>query len=1107
MPGKQMMDKQPQLKDAGINIVSATATATVSHPTRKRRGSQAQRTMTRRAGVAVLFTLFAWICVSIRAEVQPGDNYIVEVWDTDRGLPHSTVTSLAQTADGYLWVGTLHGGLARFDGVRFITYHPGNTPELNSIEVRKLLVDSEGTLWIGLVEGTLVSRRNGRFQFELEDTHTPTSWLERVVSSRTNEVVLGSHFGWLFRSEQASGTNRWKILKPAGASYGTKHYEDRDGMIWYRRVNGRIGLLRGSTNEVPASLPGLTNQQINDITRDQEGRIWVGTPQELARWDGGQFVNMTPTNGDPVINVQRIVAAPDGGLWVLRPGALSKCVGREWTVNTRLDAVELKPSQRPLEILPDSQGGTWLIKFGAGLWHVDASGVLRQIGAEQGLPSKLFECSQQDREGNLWLGFSGSGLACVRPRAFNTVRPLEQLSDRAVRSVCEDADGAVWFGSSANNAFRWKDGALSTQTLPTEQGTGTDITVCPDNEGRLWIGSVRNGAWILQSNQLTRPFTSQEIGTVVRAFYPDGDGRMWIGNEFGLYLWERGRLKHFTAADGFTDAYILSITRDASNTLWMGTATGELRSYRDGKFTSYRPNDAVGSRQPSAPPAATEAGGAPRGTLSGGERFWALLPDHNQTLWIGTLGGGLLHFKDGEFTRYGTQHGLPNEHVSQILKDGRGQLWLGTRGGICRVRREDLERFASGEADAVTFITYGTSDGLPSIECSGGFQPGCWSDSSGRMWFTTVKGPTWVRSGQLPYNPHPPPVFIEELWVDKELVYEPSPSPRRGREVSPTLEHSIAGGASPLRISAGRHYFEFKFTALSLVAPDKVRFRWRLKGAERDWVGGGTDRSVTYSYLPPGAYEFEVQASNNDGVWSKQGSRLQFAVLSYFWETWWFRTLVLLAIVFLLYAAYRIRIARLRALERLRLRIARDLHDDVGANLGSISLLAQVMEKHPSTEDARQIRSIVGQTVDTLRDIVWFIDPQHERLSDLVTRMAETAKSMLGDIPYTFHQTGDFASARLPLDFRRNIMPIFKETLHNIIKHAGATKVEISVCRTKGVFEFVVQDDGRGFALSNRPTGNGLKNIRRRAAEMKAHLEISSDAPTGTRIKLTANTP
>ena len=1048
---------------------------------------------------------------SVSSALSSDDDYVVDVWDVDRGLPHSSVTSIAQTPDGYLWVGTLHGGLARFDGVRFVTFHPGNTPELPSIEIQRLAVDPAGTLWIGVVEGALLSRRNGRFQFEREDTQTPNSWLGEIVASRTNEIIFSSLFGWVYRGDRVDGTNRWRTFKPPGAFQGTVLCEDREGVIWYNRANFRLGRIRGEKAELLDTWPGLANQRIGAVAKDRDGNIWVGTQQELAMWNGRAFVNRTPTNAEPSVIVQQIVAAPDGGLWIqvnnqIRKFQKGQFQNGQWTCAADFAAIQLPAQSRPT-IRPDSQGGAWLIKSGAGLWHINATGDVAQIGIAQGLPSNLLECWFEDREGNVWVGLSGGGLACVRKRVFHSLWPGEGSRNRAARSVSEDRSGNLWFGTSGDKVLRWADGKFSEWSPPPTNVPSLDITVCPDAEDRLWVGTVQNGVWILETNVMRRAFPSAAVGTVARALYKDRAGRMWIGNEFGLFCWENGRLKKFTAADGFASAYILSITEDNAGTLWLGTAVGELRSYRDGKFTSFWPSDV---HHPNAEVETGSTNDVPRGTLSGGERFWAIYPDRDGVLWIGTLGGGLLRFKNGQFTRYNTHHGLPNEHDSKIIEDRQGQLWLGTRGGIARVKREVLKQFARGEIESVPFITYGKSDGLPSIECSGGYQPGCWAGADGRLWFTTVKGAAWINPQQVPFNPLPPPVLLEELRVDNELIYEPNPGPQLTRATARPLRVRATPGDSKgatLQIPAGQHYFQFKFTALSLVSPDKVRFKWRLLGADRDWVDGGTDRSAGYPLLPAGDYEFEVQASNNDGVWTKESARLKFSVLPYFWQTWWFKAVIALAVAGVLFLIYSIRIARLHALERLRLRIARDLHDDVGSNLGSISLLAQVMEKTPNAEDAHHVRSIVAQTVDTLRDIVWFIDPTHERLSDLVARMAETAKTMLVTIPFTFKQTGDFRSASLPLDFRRNVMPIFKEVLHNAIKHAEASQIAIEVFRTKDVFEFTVQDNGRGFDLSHRQSGNGLKNIRRRAAEMKADLNISSDQAQGTKVKLTARIP
>jgi ligand-binding sensor domain-containing protein len=824
---------------------------------------------------AVLWSKSATGAPAATADSQAaGDDYMVDVWDADRGLPQSTVTSIAQTPDGYLRIGTLLGGLARFDGVRFVTYDPANSPNLSSIEIQQLQVDAQGALWIGLVDGAFITRSNGRFHFERQDPQTPYSLMGKVVASRTNEVILSSIYGWLFYGQFENGTNHWLTLKPPGAHPGSSPVEDRDGVIWYRQKNLRLGRIRGQAVELLNSVPGLQDQRIYALTKDIAGQIWVGTPKELARWDGTHFVDQPLTNGQPLREVRQIAAAPDGGLWIWSENQLRKWRGDQWQTSVDVARLDLLGTQRPVEIHPDIHGGVWLFKYGSGLWHIDANGTIAEIGARQGLPSKLIECWFQDREGNVWLGLNGSGLACVRKRTFHVVWPDDPAVARGAVSVCEDARGQQWFGTSGDNFLRWADGHFDKWSPPPDKLSGVDTTVYPDQQDRLWVGTVQNGVWIFETNTLRRPFPSEAVGTVVRAFYQDRAGRMWIGNEFGLYCWENGQLKTFTARDGFASAHVLALTEDESGTLWLGTANGELRSYKDGKFTSYRPTDGFVISSNRLVATSEQAGTMPSGSLVGAERFWAIYPDRHGVLWIGTLSGGLLRFQDGRFTRYTTQDGLPNDNVSQILEDTRARFWLGTRGGIACVEREDLEKFARGEAPAVPCVTYGQFDGLPSIECSGGYQPDCWAGADGRLWFTTIKGATWINPKKLPFNPLPPPVRIEEFWVDKQLVYESDPGPRLRQEFSGQARPPRQLTSAPLRISSGRHYFEFKFTALSFMSPDKVRFKWRLRGADREWVDGGTDRSVSYSYLPPGNYEFFVQACNNDGVWNERGASL-----------------------------------------------------------------------------------------------------------------------------------------------------------------------------------------------------------------------------------------
>jgi hypothetical protein len=1060
------------------------------------------------SGELVCLLLMLAFGLGARAGDAPAaEDFLVQVWETDSGLPHSTVTSIAQTPDGYLWVGTLHGGLARFDGVRFVSFHPGNTPELRSIEIQKLLVDARGTLWVGTVVSALSSYRDGRFHFERQSSEVPQGWLGGVISSGTNSVALSSIHGWLFRGTRVDGTNRWETFQPAAAEFGFSLCADSQGVIWYRTPGGQLGQVRGNQFVPVLNPPGLRSQQINALITDTAGQLWVGTEKELARWDGQAFVNLTPTNGEPEVAVRQMAPSPDGTLWVWTDRELRKGRGQQWVARVESWGGEGPQSSAfPMSALgvsqsmfADSRGGLWVLHYGDGLWHVNASGKVSRVRAAQGLPSALVECWFEDREGNVWIGLTGGGLARVRVRAFHTVWPTGGLTHPAARSICEDTDGAMWFGTSGDTLLRWRNGEFTNFTPPIEQAVGTHLTVCPGDAGQLWVGSVQNGVVTLEGGKFSRPFPADAIGTVARVIYQDRAGRIWIGSEFGLFRWEQGKLKRFMAADGFTPAYVTAITEDTAGRLWIGTALGELRRYQNGQFTNYGPKDSPTDPQAAALAAASEEGAKPQqnrslGAQIGGERFWALHADAEGVVWIGVLGGGLLRFHDGQFTRYTSREGLPNEHVSQLLEDGRGQLWLGTRGGIARVSKAALNQFARGETLTAPFITYGKFDGLPAVECAGGSQPACWRSRDGRLWFTTVKGAVWVDADEARSNPLPPPVVIEEISVDGERV----------TEAGGAAGSSVVPAPARVRIPAGRHYLDFKFTALSLTAPDKVRFKWQMAGLEEDWTPESGRRSASYSFVPPGDYEFRVRACNNDGVWSPTAAAIQLTVLPYFWRTWWFGTLTALVVVAILGAIYSARIARLRGLEHLRLRIARDLHDEVGANLGSISLLAQVMEQQPSRADASLVRGIAGETMDTLRDIVWFIDPKHDRLSDLVTRLNETARSMLPHISYQFHQTGDFRSARLPLAFRRNVPPLFKEALHNILKHAHATSVRITVRRWENQFQFCIADDGAGFDETAAPAGNGLKNMRRRAQEVCGRLEIVSRKGGGTTLTLTA---
>ena len=1070
--------------------------------------------------MALALLIFALGTPALRAAAT--EDFLVQVWDVDSGLPHSTVSSIAQTPDGYLWVGTLFGGLARFDGVRFVNFNPGNTPELRSIEIQKLLVDSQGTLWVGTVNGALTSYRDGRFRFERQNFEMPQAWLGGVVSSETNSVVISSFAGWLLRGLHTGGTNRWTTLQLPDAGFKSSACADPQGVIWYRTEDNHLGQVRSNQCVRVPNPPGLRGRQINALITDAAGRLWVGTDKELARWDGTRFVDMTPTNGEPDLTVNQICACPDGTLWVWSNLGFRKYQDQQWVARVeswdgegpRLSSFPMSPLGMTWSLFGDSRGGLWVLHYGDGLWHADANGQVSRVRESQGLPNALVECWLEDHEGNVWLGLDGGGLACVRVRTFHTVWPTGGKTHLVDLSICEDPMGAMWFGTSGNTLLRWRDGEFTNFIPLTENTVGREITVCPDDAGRLWVGSVQNGVVTLENEKFSRPFPADDIGTVARVIYKDRAGRIWIGSEFGLFCWEQEKLKRFMVADGFPPAFVTAITEDKSGNLWIGTALGELRRYQNGKFISYWPKDSPTDPQTVAVAARSEEGVKPflnqnLGAQIGGERFSALYADDEGVIWIGSLGGGLLRFQAGQFTRFNLREGLPNEYVSQILEDGRGQLWLGTRSGITRVSKAALNQFARRETNFVQFTTYGKIDGLPTVECSAGSQPACWRSRDGHLWFATVKGAIWTDPEKLSFNTLPPPVVIEEISVDDQ---------RLARDGQPTESHAVRLPVR-LKIPPGRHYLDFKFTALSFTSPDKVRFKWRLAGLEKDWVSESSRRSVSYSFVLPGDYEFQVQACNNDGVWNETGAAIKLTVLPYFWQTWWFKVAagatglagILGAVLTVQRRRYRARmqvLERQNALELERTRIARDIHDQVGANLTKIGMQTDLLGREPGMTASAQplIQGVADTTREMLQsmdEIVWAINPRNDTLKRAISYLIHYTRDFLrpAGISYHLDMPVDLPALPISTEIRHNLFMAFKEALNNAVKHGHPRCIRLVLVLQPHQLKLVVEDDGCGFTPATSQTGaDGLDNMRQRLKSVGGHCQVESAPSQGTKV-------
>lgn len=600
--------------------------------------------------------LTAWGVLAAAAEpAGGGPRFLVDVWTADQGMPNSAVTCLEQSPDGYLWIGTHKGGLVRFDGTDFKRPTHTANPPLPGREVTMMEVDARGTLWVEQ-EGPyrLLSYRDGVFSSRSRTQQSPPVHLFGVVSGREDGFLAATTDGRLARLTGGSGGPGLELLKlpfPLALRSGCLEV---GGRVWLRTDVGELWFLEDG-NPVPQPTgeagPGAP---VQTMVRSPDGRMWVGTNEGLAVWEGGKFRQVVPEGMALVPGVLQIAFSGDGGMWVRTATRIMKELNGRWVVDVEPWGGLAGPLHVNFPLHGDADGGVWLPEAGRGLWHVDAKGGLVSIGTDEGLPGTLVTAWLQDREGGIWVGTPG-GLARLRPQLFEVVGPAQGLRQPVVRSIAEDSAGRIWL-SSANGLTLWQNGRCEEMRLPAAAAGPplTDVLAVKtrDAEGSLlWVGTVGGGAFQWQDGKVSNPFAPGRVGQAVRVILPDSAGRTWFGGEFGLFCWDGGQLRHFGKTEGLNPGHIFDIREGDHGDIWLGNAGAHLTRYRNGRFDNWQDGELLDLL------------------------VYAVLPDGDDAVWLGSGGGGLLRWRDGRFFRYTSEHGLPSDSISQLLDDGLGFLW------------------------------------------------------------------------------------------------------------------------------------------------------------------------------------------------------------------------------------------------------------------------------------------------------------------------------------------------------------------------------------------------------------------------------------------------
>ena len=1015
-------------------------------------------------------------------------DYVVKVWGADNGLTESSVTDVAQTPEGYLWVGTLFGSVLRFDGTSFVRYNSANTPEFSQKwGVPRLMVDQEGTLWISMVDGGMTTWDKRGFSSVFNSTNRP----DRLLWSAPGRVIFIYANGKLLSGQKAREQWNWQTVTLPDVLPQGQQCADAEGRIWYLQSENKIGVWNGRGTNTPAQTSELEDQTINVLAADEEGRIWIGTDRSLAVWQTNHFEAMTPTNGEAVLNVQGIIPSGGGNLWVEANNRMRRCAGRRWLAESDGWNRELAGRTSLQFVHGDREGGLWAGAGNLGLIHVAADGAFQRLTTRDGLPSNVIRFAYEDRDGNIWTGYDRGGLVEVRRRLFRVIGKSQGLGDSLINSVCEDIHGGVWIGTHSGMVGHYENGVCTNIVLP-EPARTQDSCIAADARGRVWIGGQGIGLLRWENEQLRPIATETQLGGYPRLLLPGRDDRLWVGTIWSIICVTNGNLA-FDYTTQSAGGHPTALAEAADGTIWAGTLDGLLLRWDGKQFV------------PLAPPDRNSLG-----------RIWALWAAPDNSLWAGTEEGGLLHLSDGKFFRYTTKNGMPSDSVVQILSDAQGNLWLGTRAGIARIPVDALAQFERGQLNVLPVSVYGLSDGLPTIASAIIYQPNCWRGQNGTLFFAMANSVAMVNPEEVHLNLLPPTVVLEEIWSDDKRVW---PENVGAVVTAPETAEGHSSATPAIKVGPGRGDLEFQYTGLSLGSSARVRFKYRLAGLESDWNEAGRERKAIYRHVPPGRYVFQVMACNSDSVWSDDTALLAVRVVPFFYQTAWFKggagLLVVAGLSFAVAVAVRrrmrLRLERLKsqhALERERSRIARDLHDDLGAGLTEIGLLGGMLQD-PARLPAHKeeaLNRIVGRShelVMALDEIVWAVNPRNDSVNSLGGYLCRYAQGFLEPTAIRCRLEMQETEPDQPLNSeqRHNLFLAFEEALTNVVKHSGATEVRVKISVEKESCLFIsIEDNGRGLSPTVRGDADGLINLQQRMARIGGRCEIVNRAAGGVSV-------
>lgn len=988
-----------------------------------------------------------------------------------QGLSQSSVFSIVQDKYGFLWFATLDG-LNKYDGYKFTVFrhNPLDSNSISDLGIRKLFKDSKNNLWVITLTGKL-----DKYDYDKD---------------------IFKHY--IFKHKDTPRSARIIDIT-----------ETPDGKLWAGAISGKLYLYVFDKNSFqPKELteeiqPCFENIHLQTLCSDNNSEIWMGT------WEG--LIKFIPSSNKAFLYkasnephslsgnlIMNIVKDKTGNIWIATAdGGISMYdqLTNEFNVyRHKPNEAGSLSSDRTMSICVDGSSNLWVGTIDAGLCLLKnkSKSFLNykynpsynsSIG--NGAIMSVFE----DNTGGLWFGTLSGGISKYNYRnqrflyiSHHTDDP-GSISSNTILSILKDSQGRLWVGTDGGglDCKLLGEKNFSHYLNNSNPGSNSITIIFEDSRGNIWTGSdpgVNSAAgaiYLLKPNSRAFSLFSKmklKIGGF-QSIIEDRMGNIWIGAAIdGLWCYDyiTGKVKNYknnpTDSGSICGNSIYTLLEDSEGKIWIGTQNSGLSCYDQstGKFISYRANPF-------------------KSDSLNNNSIWSLYEDNDKNIWVGTWGGGLNCFdkNTGRFKQYTINDGLPSNIICSIQPDNSGNLWIGTNNGLAKFNIRDK-----------SFKNFFQTDGLQSDEFN---QGASFKSPDGYLYFGGINGITVFNPDQITDNPNIPLVMITQFYVNNSPLHFDEPVSFL-KEI--TLTHE-------------QNFFSIEFAALDYTAPEKNQFSYMLEGIDKSWINSGNMRRVYYTDISPGKYLFHVKGSNNDGVWNNQETLLSIIITPPFWQTWWFKVLPILLLSAILYSLHKYRLNKLLEVERTRLRIAKDLHDDVSATLTGIVYFSNAISKevgngkNPLLQNLLSlIRESTAEVQEEMHDIIWSINPENDKWEIILPKFRRYASDLCESkgITYSINIPETLPGKSLSMEKRRNLWLIFKEIVTNAVKHSECSKLDITIKVENEYLSLLINDNGKGFDPQKPTDRNGIKNIKSRSASLIGKLNLKTCEGNGTQWTL-----